>query len=94
MREDGREVGQRRQLHVAADEGVECRAGADVHAAHQRADDAAKHGRVERITEPRADSGKDGAKGGGVVAGQRPKHAARDDVDAYVRQEAGDEGHD
>lgn len=93
MREDGHEVRQRGQLHVAADESVERRVGADVHAAHQRADDAAEHGRVERILELRADSGEDGAKGGGVVASQGPEHPARDDIIAYIRQDGGNEGH-
>lgn len=92
MREDGHEVRQRGQLHVAADERVERRAGANVHAAHQRADDAAKHRGMERVLEPRADSGEEGAKRSGVVAGQGPEHPPRYDIIADVRQESGNEG--
>ena len=92
MRQDGHEVRQRGQLHVAADERVERRAGANVHAAHQRADDAAEQGRHERIVEARADSGEEGAKRGGIIAGQRPENSPRHEIIAYVRQEGGDEG--
>ncbi len=94
MREDGHEVGQRGELHVAANEGVECRAGTDVHTAHQRAGHAAEHRRVERVVEPRANSGEEGAKGCGVVPRQGPEQAARDNVTADRGQQRRDERHD
>lgn len=35
-----------------------------------------------------------GREGGGVVAGERPEGAGADQVEAYDRDEGGEEGHD
>lgn len=76
MRHDGAGVGERGEHDEGRDEGLEGGCASDVDAAE--AGDHCGHaaGGVDRGVQGWVDLGEEGGEGGGVVAGERPPHAA------------------
>lgn len=94
VRQDGRELRERGEDDVGADEGVEGGRGADVDAAHDGADDAAEENRVERVLERRVHAREELGRRRRVVARERPERARGRDVAAHGGTEGGQERKD
>ena len=94
MREDGHEVGQRRQLDKAADKGVESSGGAQVDTSQDGDDAPAGEGRVERVVESAVDATHPFGEGSRAVAGESPQGTAGSDVAARGRDQGWQEGDD
>lgn len=94
MREDGHEVGQRRQLDEAANEGAEGGSRAKVDAGQDGDENTAGQGRVERVVESGVDSAEPLGERSGTVTGDSPQGPTGRDIAARCGDQGGNEGDD
>lgn len=94
MREDGGEVGERRQLHETTDEGIESGGGSDVNAGKDGNDHTTGQGCVERVVHPGIDAAEPAGEGGRPITRNGPQGTAGGDVATSTCDGSGKEGHD